>query len=366
VPEWLAFAGAAFFLLLVLLGAGWFLASTVPAKSPVAADVAVARADTAVEAEPFTFVPPEPPPIREKPFVPRESSEQTPPIQKPKPEEPAPSEQQKQPQEQAPIGQQQKPQEQKALGSLLDLPTVGPLPGQQAGQQPGAPPDGVKPFAPDRPVKEKPPSAIFMGVEVPAKRICVIADCSGSMAFNNRMTRLKLELWKTVKALKPGQEFYLIYFSGTAIPMTTRRPRKWWPAGKDMKIVRDWIGRQQPDGSTEPMPAFDIAFSLNPRPDAIFFLTDGIIPLTVPLGVARLNGAGKNKVPIHTILFGGELATADRRVVMVPVQVRGKITLVPRPVVGAKMEKDEGQLQQISRDSGGTHRFVPDDAKAGK
>jgi hypothetical protein len=30
------------------------------------------------------------------------------------------------------------------------------------------------------------------------------------------------------------------------------------------------------------------------------------------------------------------------------------------------MEKDMGQLQQVSRDSGGTHRFVPDDGKAGR
>jgi hypothetical protein len=351
-------------LLGVLLGTGWYLASTLPAKPVAASESAVARADTSAEPEPFTFVPPEPPPFREKPLARSEPKEQTPLIPKPKLDEPAPSEQQKQPQEQAPLEQQQKPQEQKSLASLLDLPTVELPPGQQRGQQPGMPPGAVKPFPQGPQPKNKQPATVFMGIKALGKRVCIIADCSGSMAFNNRMTRLKQELWKTVKNLEPEQEFYLIYFSGTAIPMTTRKPRKWWAAGKDMKRVRDWIGRQQPDGSTEPMPAFEIAFRLDPRPDAIFFLTDGIIPLTVPQGVARLNG--KDKIPIHTILFGGELATADGRVVMVPVQVRGKITLVPRRVPVAKMEKDEGQLQQISRDSGGSHRFVPDDAKAGK
>ncbi len=199
-----------------------------------------------------------------------------------------------------------------------------------------------------------------MGLKAPGKRFCIIADCSGSMAFNDRMTRLKLEMRKTLKALSPDQEFYVIYFSATAIPMPAK---SWRRGGKDVAKILPWIGGQQPEGNTEPLPAFERAFRLDPLPDAIFFLTDGLIPITVPQGVARLNGMGKNKVPINTILFGGELAGVGERIVMVPVRVGNKMTMVPRKILVPKREKDEGQLEQIARDSGGTHRFVPDFGK---
>ena len=104
------------------------------------------------------------------------------------------------------------------------------------------------------------------------------------------------------------------------------------------------------------MPAFARTFRLAPRPDVIFFLTDGIIPATVPAEVARLNGKGKNAVPIHTILFGGELPGEEERIEMAPVRTGRKIVMVPRRILVPKREKDDGQLEQISRESGGTPR----------
>ena len=137
--------------------------------------------------------------------------------------------------------------------------------------------------------------------------------------------------------------------------------RSWRRAGNDVKKILPWIGGQPAEGGTEPMPAFARAFRLAPRPDVIFFLTDGIIPATVPAEVARLNGKGKNAVPIHTILFGGELPGAGGSASKsATVRTGRKIVLVPRRILVPKREKDDGQLEQISRDSGGTHRFVPD------
>jgi hypothetical protein len=380
LPEWVAWAGAIVFLLLVLLGTCLYLASTLPAKPAAGPELAVADSLTAAELEQPVSPPAElrqtegrkadasTPPIREAPSAPKIRQEPPPSPQQPKAQEPAPSEPPRQPQGQAPLGQEQKPQEQKPSGSLLDLLPDGKQSGQQPGGQAGAAPGGVKPLAPGGQPKDKPAGAIFMGVKAEGKRICIIADCSGSMAFNNRMNRLKLELWKTVKGLTPDQEFYVVYFSDTAIPM---RPQKWYradkltsPPDKFTKGIRDFIGAQPPGGGTEPMPAFQVAFRLKPRPDAIFFLTDGLIPLTVPQGVARLNGTGKDKVPIHTILFGGELPNAEMRIVMVPMVVRGKTVMVRREIPVGKMEKDQGQLEQVSRDSGGTHRFIPDEGKA--
>src|SRR5262249_4723030 len=64
-----------------------------------------------------------------------------------------------------------------------------------------------------------PSSATFMGIKAPGKRFCIIANCSGSMAFNNRMVRLKKEVARTLNALSDDQEFYVIYFNSDAIPM---------------------------------------------------------------------------------------------------------------------------------------------------
>jgi hypothetical protein len=307
-----------------------------------------------------------PPPVREEPPL-KEPEAETPPDQKSQTLEHTPPVQQTPPPVQTPPSQQTKPQEQKSTGSLLDQPPTGQ---SRAGQQPGVPPGGVKPLEKQGqgPGMVKPLEANFMGVKAFGSRICIIADCSGSMAYNNRMKRLKAELKKTVEALSPEQEFFIIYFSDSATPMRTRRNKNnkiWQTGGEELKKVFNWIDNQPPGGGTEPMPAFEFAFRLKPRPDAIYFLTDGLIPVTTPQGVARLNGA-KNKVPIHTILFGGELAGVEERVVMVPVNVRGKITMVPRRVPVAKVEKDVGQLQQVSRDSGGTHRFIPDEGKPGR
>jgi hypothetical protein len=240
-----------------------------------------------------------------------------------------------------------------------------PLPQLLTEAQPDAPrqPGAAKALAEQPVPKGLPPSATFMGIRALGKRICIIADCSGSMAFNNRMTRLKLEMRKTLRDLKPDQEFYVIYFSTNAIPMPAKTWRK---GGTDVEKMLRWIGAQPADGGTEPMPAFQRAFRLDPRPDTIFFLTDGLIPKNTPQGVARLNGVGKNKIPIHTILFGGELAGVEERIVMERVLVNRRWTLVPRRVPVAKMEKDEGQLEQVSRDSGGSHRFVPDTGKASR
>ena len=101
------------------------------------------------------------------------------------------------------------------------------------------------------------------------------------------------------------------------------------------------------------MPAFEPRLPAQPKPDVIFFLTDGIIPTNVPVqGGSRLNA--RAKVAINTILFGGELATVESRVEMVPVLSGRKIVMVPRKRLVPKNEKDEGQLEQIlMRDSGG-------------
>ncbi len=177
----------------------------------------------------------------------------------------------------------------------------------------------------------------FMGSRASGKQICIIADCSGSMASNRRMETLKEELEKTLKNFQSDQQYYVIFFDSR----TDEMPDKAWvDGGKDDEKVLRWVRSQKPRGGTLPMPAFEIAFRLQPKPELIFFMTDGIIPQNVPAGVARLNEGVKPKVKINSILFGGE----------------GRSKGAKRALFG------EDQLKQLATDSGGTYQFVPDRA----
>ena len=55
---------------------------------------------------------------------------------------------------------------------------------------------------------------------------------------------------------------------------------------------------------TWPSSSFERAFKLEPKPDVIFFMTDGLIPAKENIAgrLARLN-AGEPRVVVHTILF---------------------------------------------------------------
>ena len=181
----------------------------------------------------------------------------------------------------------------------------------------------------------------FMGSQASGKQICIIADCSGSMGTKGRMETLKLELEKTLKTLQSDQQYYIIFFDSRAEQMPDMA---WVNGGKDDEKVLAWVRGQRPRGGTLPMPAFDIAFELEPKPDVIFFMTDGIIPPNVPAGVARLNEGVKPKITINSILFGGE---GEAR------RAKGK---------KGRSLSGEDQLRQIATDSGGTYRFVPDRA----
>ena len=80
--------------------------------------------------------------------------------------------------------------------------------------------------------------------------------------------------------------------------------------------------RSQTQGGTEPQNA--VAISLGLKPDVMFFLSDGEIPLNTRDIVQQANRG----TAIHTIAFGSNAG--------------GQI------------------LEQIATDTGGTHRFIGD------
>ena len=178
-------------------------------------------------------------------------------------------------------------------------------------------------------------NAQFLGSQGKGRRFCVIADTSGSMGVA-KLADLKTQLLKTLADLNQEGEFYVYSFNTTAEAM----PHPDWLKGgaPEVRGVRSWVAALKAKGGTRPEPAFEAAFKLTPPPDVIFFMTDGLIPPTVPARVAALNGTPP-KVVVNTIMF----------------TAKGEI--VPKGE-----ERAEELLKQIAEKSGGTFtRYVAKD-----
>lgn len=167
-------------------------------------------------------------------------------------------------------------------------------------------------------------AASFFGVEARGTRFAFIVDVSGSMSVGGKIEALKRELLKSVTNLGGNGSFSIILFSDGAYPLGN--DVKWTDANDTGKRrARDWIERIVAQGATVPGPAFDLIFKLRPRPDAIYFMTDGEFDPGVPVEVWRQNRTAK--VPVHCICF----------------ESRGS----------------EEMMKKIARESDGTYTFVP-------
>lgn len=154
----------------------------------------------------------------------------------------------------------------------------------------------------------------FMGVKIKAKRVCIIADRSKSM-YAGRLywdyrrnipikgdgtswEYLQEELLNTLKALEGKAEFYIIFFDTD----TVKQPIDHYARSKaDVAKVVKWVKSLNPQGKTEPLKSFEIALTqLDPPPDEIIFMTDGIVNVNVYPKIMAMNN-GKKKVKISTI-----------------------------------------------------------------
>ena len=149
--------------------------------------------------------------------------------------------------------------------------------------------------------------AKFFGVEATGSRFAYVVDVSGSME-GARLERLRTELIGSVVELQESAQFIVVPFASGAAPLGDRS--QWTeasPTGKRWakNTINTELARAR-DG-TVPLPGFQIAFSLRPRPDAIYFMTDGEqFPPGTLEELATLNG--QFKVPVHCIRFGdGEI-----------------------------------------------------------
>jgi hypothetical protein len=169
-------------------------------------------------------------------------------------------------------------------------------------------------------------AASFFGVRARGSRFAYIVDISGSMK-GRKWAEARQALEQSVDDLPTYTSFVVVLFNReTLLPPSLVKP-KWWASDVDHKSdLRRWLRGVTPSGPTEPVDSFERILGMKPRPDVIYFLTDGDFDDRSPERIAILNRQGP-PVVINTIAFVSE--------------------------EGAHL------LRQIADESNGTYRFVP-------
>jgi len=91
-----------------------------------------------------------------------------------------------------------------------------------------------------------------------------------------------------------------VSFASGAQPLGGRSA--WREATTGGKVwARKHINAINAGGGTQPLPAFQEVFNVRPRPDAIYFMTDGEFNAEVASEIIRLNS--RRRIPIHCITF---------------------------------------------------------------
>ena len=164
----------------------------------------------------------------------------------------------------------------------------------------------------------------FFGIAARGSRFIYIVDISGSMQ-GEKIGVLRRNLLDSIAELPPQSHFCIIGYNDNLVPLGDEI--RWYKADDANRLkARTWISRIEPSGGTVPMPAFEPALNLKPRPDVIYFMTDGQDIDGLTEHVRNLNIKGR-KTRINTICYGD----------------RG----------------GEEMMRRIADDSGGKYRFVP-------
>lgn len=165
--------------------------------------------------------------------------------------------------------------------------------------------------------------ANFFGIEARGNRFAYIVDVSSSME-GGRIAALEHELDRSIDALLETSEFQIVQYSTDAKVVTDKDG---WnqasPASKRSAHAR--IDLLVADGSTNPLPAFEIVFKMRPRPDAIYFLTDGEFPDDIAEKIITYNR--QLKIPIHSICL--ESQEGELRMKQIAKMSHGTYTYVP-------------------------------------
>jgi hypothetical protein len=174
-------------------------------------------------------------------------------------------------------------------------------------------------------------------LRVAGDKFAYVVDFSGSIKVV--VDDLRRELKRSVGRLKPTQQFNVFIFysteSGKDRFVTDSFAADLQPARPDVKRrFFEWIDRQVPTGSTDPRQAMRRALQL--KPDAVFFLSDGIFEDRIVEDVRQYNRGVR--IRIHGLVFD-ELLLED-------------VSGIPRLTEGAH------RMKRIAEESGGKTKIV--------
>jgi hypothetical protein len=148
--------------------------------------------------------------------------------------------------------------------------------------------------------------ARFFGVEARGSRFAYVVDISGSMMDTAKLGALQAALTESIEGMLQQAHFCVALFSSGAFPLVSEQ---WTRATDDKKqLARRNIRGISASGGTNPLPGFEMVFALKPRPDAIYFMTDGVftpdIEAKLPGMIEKFQRQGDDaRVPIHCITF---------------------------------------------------------------
>ncbi len=169
--------------------------------------------------------------------------------------------------------------------------------------------------------------AQFFGIRGRGRRFAYVVDVSGSMR-GGRWNTARAELVRSLQQLPDYAEFQvLLYSDGVEAPPF----QKDWLRATPGQVSRmlGWLENLGANGSTNPMPAFELLFVESRRlPDTIFFLSDGVIEDRIEEQVVLLNSSSRGRpAVVNTIAFSEDAS--------------------------------QGTLRGIAARTGGVFRFVP-------
>jgi von Willebrand factor type A domain len=163
----------------------------------------------------------------------------------------------------------------------------------------------------------------FFGVNGYGQTFVYVVDCSGSMSEGHKFERAVYELLQSIEQLKSDQRYFVIFYNHQSFPLDA--PGLVGATAAQFAKTREWVTHARPQGGTVPQPALLAALAM--KPDAIFFLSDGLFDPSTGR-ILRLRNRGKGtRIPIHTIAFVNR--------------------------------ENERLMKTIANDSGGDYRYVP-------
>ena len=180
--------------------------------------------------------------------------------------------------------------------------------------------------------------ASFFGLEATGRRFAYIVDRSGSMnssmgaGATTRWERTQIEMIRSIRGLGAGARFFIMLYSSGAESLYG--DTSWIDAERGrLSAASNAIMRLDAGGQTRPLLAFERVFRLEPRPDAIYFMTDGEFEAGVVREIERMNA--RARIPIHCILYG-------------------------RLANPGAMRRVDAMMRNIARQSGGRYRHIVD------